>query len=421
MESYKHYIGITSQIPFCSTPLRLDTYNQCQFSCGYCYASTRQGYGRQSALKAISPKALEDRFKRIEKGIIQSAADEFIKRKIPFQIGGMSDPFILREELVESTKNILKLLSKNNYPYIISTKSDLLSRDDYLEIIKSSNAYIRFSTTVVNEKYRGHIDRGCPDIVDLYRACEKLSSAGVPVAFRFQPIIPGYESAASKMIKNSHDSGAKHITAEYLKVPLDADRMFSNSLQKILGAKPIEMYKKMKAKIQGREYVLPLSYRAPNLIEMHRNVKNLGMTFGFADNDLLLHSDGDSCCGAANLYLKNANFFNANIVGIAKKKKLGQKIKYSDIKNQWVPYSQISPYLNSTARLPSRDKSKPDWPIYLKEMWLSQQGIYTPDYFDGIRSLTEIDEHGLPIYQRATSGFEKILRVGKAHNKSVPS
>jgi len=411
MNIYKHYLGISSQIPFCSTPLRVDSYSQCQYSCGYCFASTRQGYGRKSSLKVINPEALRERFKRIERGDVLSAVDEFIERKIPFQLGGMSDPFILKEESVKATKEVLKVFAEFNYPYIISTKSDLLSRDGYLNIIRSSNVYVRFSTTVIEDSYRSQIDRGCPNLTKLYRTCEKLSSIGIPVAFRLQPILPGCESYANTLIRNSYNSGAKHIIAEYLKVPLDANKNFSKALIDYFGIKPIELYKNMNSKQKGREYILPLEYRAPRLIELWKYTKELQMTFGFADNDLLLHSDGESCCGAANLFLKNANFFDANIIGLVKKVNSGESIRYGDILKKWFPRHHISPYLNSKARVPIREKGKADWPLYLKEMWAGNRGIYAPDFFDGIEPKKEFDEYGLPIYQRVTSKFEDKLKT----------
>jgi DNA repair photolyase len=103
--------------------LRLDSYNSCQFGCTYCFASTRQGFGRNSSLKISNPQALRDRIERVVSGKISSALDEFIENRIPFQLGGMSDPFTK----IESNKNVsfeyLKILKEYDYPVIISTKS----------------------------------------------------------------------------------------------------------------------------------------------------------------------------------------------------------------------------------------------------------------------------------------------------------
>ena len=157
MPFYKYYAGITSQIGFCSTPLRLDSYSRCQFSCAYCFASTRQGFGRKENFKTGNPNSLRQRMDRVAKGQIASALDEFISKRIPFQLGGMSDPFTKSEIKNRVTLDYLGILKDFNYPVIISTKSDLIMNQEYLDVIADSNVYVRFSTTIINEKFRSKI------------------------------------------------------------------------------------------------------------------------------------------------------------------------------------------------------------------------------------------------------------------------
>ena len=141
------------------------------------------------------------------------------------------------------------------------------------------------------------------------------------------------------------------------------------------------------------------------------SAKNNGMTFGFADNDLLLHSDGDACCAASNLYLKNANFFTANIVSMAKRKPVGEKLHFNDFLSSWIPNKSISTYLNSKARITILDTSKPEWLTYLQEMWSGKLGIFSPNYFDGVELTDEADDEGLPIFIRTTSKYEEITTL----------
>ncbi|BEM13404.1 radical SAM protein [Serratia marcescens] len=407
---YKYYSGITSQISFCATPLRLDSYNNCSFGCTYCYARTRQGHGREQQLQISNPQSLHDRLKRVSDGIIKSSLDEFIQRKIPFQLGGMSDPFSRYEQRAEITLEYMKILREYDYPYIISTKSALISTSKYKDALLNSNSYVRFSTTVIDAKKRKLIDKGCVGIDNLAEAAQILSTINIPTSFRLQPIIPGFESFAEEIINIAAESGVKHLSAEYLKVPMDANKKFGSNLLKIFDNTPVSKYISMGAHKVGREYTLPLEYRTTYLIEMYQYTKAKGMTFGFADNDLLLHADGASCCGASDLYLREANFFHANIPSIIKKKKINEEIYFIDFLTEWIPQRVISTYLNSKARLAIIDTSEPEWLQFLKKMWVGEQGVYNPLYFDGVSLSGKLDSNGLPIYIRTLSSFEKKLR-----------
>ena len=307
---------------------------------------------------------------------------------------------------------LMHILAKHRYPYIISTKGTLLANQEYLDILRDSNVYVRFSVTVVAPELRKGIDRGCPNLCDLFAAAKTICQVGVPVSFRLQPIFPGHEDVAYALLEEAGKMGVKHISMEYLKVPIDANIKFSETVRAALGSEPIRRYIEMGSKRNGREYILPFSYRAPYLLRFREYVKKLGMTFGFADNDLLIFSDGDSCCSASDLYLTNMNTFKANIVGMAKGKRVGDKLSLSDFHDKWYPKHRISPYLNSRSRISSGQiKGRPDWPEYVKEMWNSSHGIYNPAYFVGIRAVEQEDESGNIQYERVGSEFD-LFSVG---------
>lgn len=411
---YKYYAGVTSQLGFCSIPLRLDSYNRCQFSCGYCFAATRQGFGRDSSLRIANPKSLANRLKRVSQGVIQSALDEFIKARIPFQLGGMSDPFMKMEKDYKVSLEYLKILKDYKYPVVISTKSDLIADEKYINELDPLNSYVRFSVTVVSEQLRSEIDKGCPPLEKIVTAASKLAKYKIPVSFRFQPILPGHENEINRLVDVASECQVKHISAEFLKTPIDANRKFSPSTKNILKYEPVAFYKKQGSQRLGREYILPLSYRAPWLISFAKKAHDNELTIGFADNDLLIHSDGNTCCAASNIYLPTAGFFSANIVHIAKKKGIGDFIYFSELMREWIPEFPISTYLNSKARIKYIQTADGlEWLQYLRKGWEGSWGVYSPEYFDGIEKTKLKDEHGLAIFQRVQSEFEKNLRLSK--------
>ncbi|MDK8462021.1 hypothetical protein [Marinobacter sp. SS13-12] len=360
-------------------------------------------------LKIGNPSSLLNRLERVFDGKVCSALDELISRKVPFQLGGMSDPFTKIETRERVTLEYLKILKKFDYPVIISTKSDEIIDKKYLDVICGSNVYIRFSTTVVDYNSRKLIDRGCPELENLAEAAKVLHNEGIPVCFRCQPIIPGHEASYDYLLELACFSNVKHISAEYLKCPIDANKKFGKRLVSILDGNPIKLYRDLGSKKEGREYILPLEYRGQKLAIMANLARKNGITFGFADNDLLLNSDGNACCAASDLYLRNANYFTANIVSLAKSKFIGEKIYFSDYLKGWIPQSAISTYLNSTARIVEFDENKPEWLSYLKQMWSGQLGVFSPSYFDGVMITDEIDDHGLPVFIKTPSALQAMI------------
>lgn len=413
---YKYYISLTSQLPFCATPLRLDASNKCEFSCAYCFASTRQGFGRDSRLQITRPSALASRLKRINDGVVGGAIDEFLQQRVPIQFGGMSDPLSKSPVETGTTQALLTTLSDYDYPTVLSSKNAALGEPPFIDLMREGNFYVRFSTTVVDPACAAQIDRGTSQFDALCRAAEKLSHQGVPVCFRFQPIIPGHEAVATKMLESAANAGVKHVSAEYLKAPIDADVKFSAALKSQLPPRPIAHYGALGATRQGREFILPMSYRLPRLMALRDACHRHGMTFGFADNDLLIHSDGMSCCSAADLYVRDAHVFAANMVGIANRLQIGERMAFDDLSTQWSPSMPVSSFLNSKARLPTKQGANapgaemepnhdehPEWHHYLKEIWAGRLGLYAPDFFFGINDSGATDSAGLPIYERGAT------------------
>ncbi|APE00468.1 hypothetical protein BM526_00565 [Alteromonas mediterranea] len=349
-------------------------------------------------MKVASAKALEARLSRVELGIINSAEDEFISNRIPFQIGGMSDPFSLLDNRFSKTIEVLEIFRKFNYPIIISTKSQSIKKPEILAVLKDCNVYVRFSTTMIRESLRLKIDKGTSSYDETCETAEELTKLKVPVSFRFQPIIMGHEIEADRMIRKAANAGVVHISAEYLKVPIDANKNFGTDLKRLMENQPVQHYIRNGATRHGREYVLPIEYRRPKLARMKKTVNHYGMTFGYADNDLILFSDGSSCCGAADLYLKDASFFSANFPGVLKDKQKGQLIFFKDLLQKWIPQRNIETYLNSRARLGYQCVGQRPWESHLRKMWLGLHGLYAPSYFHGVEKTNNVDSEGMPIY-----------------------
>jgi DNA repair photolyase len=396
---YKHYIGLTSQISFCQVPLRLDAFNQCNFSCSYCFAKSRGGNRGSKKLQVTRTENLKDRFERIESGTIQSAVDEFIDRRIPIQFGGMTDPFSPLEKRSRTSLGILTLLASRNYPTLISTKSTIPSETSYAEALQSGNFLVRFSISAIPEHLRDKVEKGVPALKSTLAAIASLSARGVACSVRFQPVFPTYETLTFDLIAACKASGARHVTFEYLKLPIENLDEPICRLPTIDGRTMLTAYREAKAERQGRELVLPRAYKLSFLSEVSRFARGLGLTVGFGDNEFLPFSDGNSCCNGADLHLKNANYFDANVAGIIRNKGVGDKICFDDFSKKWMPQKSVETYLNSKNRL-STGQLKVTWLDMLEHHWRTES-MYAPSYFFGVSPTDQIDQHGLPIFYRS--------------------
>lgn len=400
VDHYKHYIGITSQVPFCQVPLRLDSFNQCSFSCSYCFAKSRGGNRGDRKLQITEAENLKERLDRVEAGKIQSAVDEFLQRKIPIQFGGMTDPFSPLEIKSEISLKILNLLKLKGYPTLLSTKSELPGEDKYLAVLKDGNFLVRFSISVLPNALRGQVEKGMPAVDSILRAIGTLSAAGVSCSVRLQPVFPTYEKFAFELVSASQANGAKHVTFEYLKLPVEdlADPVCR--IPAADGRSMISVYRDAGAERQGRELVMPTSYKLGFLSDISRFAREAALTVGFGDNEFLPFSDGNSCCNGADLYLKDATYFDANVAAVVRSKCAGEQICFDDLKSKWIPKKSVETYLNSKSRL-SNGRQKASWLDMLEHRWRTNS-IYSPSYFYGVSPTGKTDSSGLPTFYRST-------------------
>ena len=395
---YKHYIGITSQINFCQVPLRLDTFNQCSFSCSYCFAKARGGNRGPRKLQITQASNLENRFRRIHAGCVASAVDEFLRHRIPLQLGGMTDPFSSFEQRHRATLELLRVLANQKYPTLISTKGVALVQPDYAEMLASGNFLVRFSISVVRHSDRAKIEKGTPAPDELFRVIEALTTHKINCAVRFQPVIPGHERFAFELVRNAKDAGAKHITFEYLKIPIDDLNSQICKLTNQQGERLVDFYRRLGAVRQGRELVLPAKYKTGFLAEISKFAREQRLSVDFGDNEFLPYSDGRSCCNGADLYLTNLNLFESNPASLIRRKRKHELIKFDELSVEWMPELRVNPYLNSRVRTKS-EPGELQWHSYLRHHWRIG-AIYSPDFFHGVEFNGSHDSKGMPIFVR---------------------
>ena len=401
MNTYKHFATISSQVYFCASPIRLDSYNRCQFGCTYCFSRNRSLDTSLPGLRIANSTALEDRLVRIAKGEIHSAFDEFLACRVPIQLGGLQDPFGGLEITHGVTLDLLKLLHKHNYPTIISTKSTLPGREPYTSLLSEMNVLVRFSAAGVHDEYRKNLEVGCPSIDEILATISCISRRGIAASMRIQPVIPGDEDAALALAIRAAQAGVKHVSFEYLKIGTEEKDRTVKRVSAAVGRDVWSMMTHRGLTRIGRDYTLKAAAKVEFVRQAKRVCHECGVKFGAGDTEFIHLSDGSGCCNGSEHFLRQCNQFRSNFVGVLSDRKKGDLIHFSDLRAFWRPKLNVHQYLTTNSRGRRADKKLSSWMSLLARRWNGGKSPYSPAFFFGIVWNGKFDRQGFKIYEVA--------------------
>lgn len=168
----------------CHYSTRLDTYGcGCQHDCSYCYAKSLlsfRGLWDNENPSVADIKKIENKIKKIPKGTI-------------LRLGGMTDCFMPLELEYRNTYKTIELLNKYGIGYLIVTKSDMVARDEYIELMDKELAHIQITVTTLDDDFyleKKYEKASLPS--DRIKAIKKLQENGFDVAIRLSPLIEEY-------------------------------------------------------------------------------------------------------------------------------------------------------------------------------------------------------------------------------------
>ena len=214
--TYENPLSITSQFSFCGLPFRLDTYAGCAIGCRYCFARIRGGNIKSKKIKIANPELIITRFKNGIKNDNSGIISEFIKNRKPVHFGGMSDPFQSIENTYGSSYKVIEYLKTIDYPVVISTKSDLIGTDKYLELFKNyKSLIIQISISTLNTTNSKILEPNSPNPKNLLNCISLLQQNQINVTLRWQPYILGVSDDINYFVKQIIKNGIKHIGFEH--------------------------------------------------------------------------------------------------------------------------------------------------------------------------------------------------------------
>ena len=188
----------------CLYPTRLDTYGQwCSHNCSYCYARALLDF--RGLWHPNNPKFID------LKTAYKIIAEEIPKWQVT-RLWGMTDCFQPVEATHRITYNVLKAFNYYKKPYLIVTKSDLIARDDYIEVLDPKLAHIQITITSTNDELAATYEHATRPS-DRSKAIEKLWKLWYDVQIRLSPYIPPYVE-----IWKINDIKCDKIIVEFLRV-----------------------------------------------------------------------------------------------------------------------------------------------------------------------------------------------------------
>lgn len=168
----------------CHYSTRLDTYGcGCQHDCNYCYAKSLLDF--RKLWDAENPSVAD--ISKIRKKIMKMP-------RIPaIRLGGMTDCFQPLELQYRVTYNTIKALNEKRQPYLIVTKSDIIGRQEYIEVMEKDLAHIQVTITCFDDdKYRELAYEKASLPSKRIEAVERLAEEGFDVQVRLSPFIPEF-------------------------------------------------------------------------------------------------------------------------------------------------------------------------------------------------------------------------------------
>ncbi len=175
----------------------LNPYRGCQHACKYCYAELiikktgkNEKWGSYVDIKENFSEILKREVCKLKKGLVM--------------ISSVTDPYQPIEAETYLTRRCLEVLSRNEFPVYVLTKSPLVLRD--IDIFRNfEDCEVGITITTDNEDIRKIFEPFAPSIESRILALQKLKKEGVRTFAFIGPALPMNPENLLKMIEKSVD------------------------------------------------------------------------------------------------------------------------------------------------------------------------------------------------------------------------
>jgi len=286
----------------CYFPLRIDTYSSCSHGCVYCYAQPLLKISKNWNPDCVRIADINEIIRKITyylQGKSKTEIGKAFQGRLPVRLGGLTDCFQPLEKEKEITLELIKFLNSKDYPYLIFTKSDLVSKEPYLSTFRQDLAYFQITITASHESLARKIEPFAPSPAKRIKTMKKLIDQGFYTAARIAPIIPRVtDKDCLQLIDECKKIGVPHIIIEFLR----GQGCIIKQVEKATGVR-IKPYFQNVSK-SGVFYRYPLREKIKFFKKVARRLRNSNTFVTYC-------SDGDEfpkelqcttdCCGASGI------------------------------------------------------------------------------------------------------------------------
>lgn len=164
----------------CYYPTRLDTYGKgCFYNCKYCYSKQLLDFRGLWKPDDVGVAPLND---------VARVINNKLKMGDVVRLGGMTDCFQPIEAMYGNTYKTIRYLNRKHIHYLIVTKSNLIIRDDYLDVLDKKYAHIQVSVPTTDDKVLSATDNA-PNFSMRKKTIETLFDNGFDVSLRLSPFL----------------------------------------------------------------------------------------------------------------------------------------------------------------------------------------------------------------------------------------
>lgn len=164
----------------CYYPTRLDTYGKgCFYDCKYCYSKQLLDFRGLWHPDEVSVAPLRE---------VAQVVSRKLKEGDVVRLGGMTDCLQPIESVYRNTYKTIRYLNRRKVHYLIVTKSNLLLRDDYIDVMDKKYAHIQVSVPSTDDNVLNAMDNA-PSFSMRKATIEKLYENGFDVSLRLSPFL----------------------------------------------------------------------------------------------------------------------------------------------------------------------------------------------------------------------------------------
>lgn len=240
----------------------INPYRGCAFGCLYCYVqknknikSKNKPWGSFLKIKINAAQVLEKELKIIRPGRVL--------------LGSVTECFQPAEKKYKITRQILTILNRENIPYTILTKSNII--EDYLDVISyNKQNKIYFTLNIAEQKYIDLLEKNSPPLVERLKTIKKIITRDIDLRIHIGPFIPGVSSLSETL--KILPTGTREVDVELYHHGMGEFEKICGTLSKEEVCKLTETYANAK-----NYYAFTKSLR--DEIETLKNKRNLAFFF----------------------------------------------------------------------------------------------------------------------------------------------